>query len=100
MRTRFVIFILVFSTLHFSLSMLAIFNGFIIFRAPSTASEIFWQCVMNVLLFPANVLLKGTGDNWTQTFAIILNSLVWGIAFATFCFGLRKLYKNRSFSKI
>ena len=33
---------------------------------------------MNVLLFPASVLVQGSGSQWQQTVAIILNSFFLG----------------------
>lgn len=88
--------ILIFGAIHFGLSMLATAKGFFIFRTPSTASEIFWQGAMNVLLFPASVLFRGPGTRWEQTLAVVANSLAWGGVFAGLYLQVRRLRAKRS----
>lgn len=82
MFKRFVIFAIIFAVIHFCITMVTIYNGFIIFRAPTTTSEIFWTEAMNIMLFPANILFQGSGNKLEQTLAIIFNSLVWGSVFS------------------
>lgn len=95
MSKKVIITILLLSIIHFCLTMLALANGFIIFRGPSTANEIFWASLMNVLLFPANILPLGSGTQWEQTLAIVLNSFIWGMVFTALYLGLKKLLKKK-----
>jgi hypothetical protein len=89
MRMRRIIVILLFAVIHFGLLALAIWQGLVIFRTPSTPSEIFWDHTMQVLLFPAS-LLTGivTGKLW-QTIVMVLNSLLWGLAFGSLYLRMR-----------
>ena len=70
--------ILVFAVVHFCLLMLAMANAFIIFRGPSTSSELFWDGAMRVLLSPANLLFDIVGNSAVQVILAVLNSLLWG----------------------
>jgi hypothetical protein len=94
MRKKLIIYILLFGAIHFAFSILSIAKGFFIFSGPSTPSGIFWQRTMNVLLFPANVLWRSEGNQWEQTLAIVLNSLLWGTVFAFLYYGWRILRKK------
>jgi hypothetical protein len=85
MYVRRIILVFLFTLAHFGLTMLAIFKGFIIFRGPSSASEIFWANAMLVLLFTSDLLNGIVLDTWSQTFLMLLNSLLWGTAL-TFLF--------------
>jgi hypothetical protein len=93
-HVRRILIVFLFTLAHFGLTILAMFNGFNIFRGPSTASEIFWEGAMLVLLFPSDLLPGFVLDTWGQTIIILFNSLLWGIAF-TFLF----LWWRKSHSK-
>jgi len=95
MKKKFVIFIFLFSIIHFILTMITIYNGFIIFRSPSTPSEIFWDGAMNVMLFPANIISWGSASEWIQTLIIIINSLFWGVLITGLYLQLRKWIKSK-----
>jgi hypothetical protein len=82
---RRIIFIFLFTLAHFGLTMLTMCKGFIIFRSPTTASEIFSVGAMAVLLFPSDLLYGIVLDTWGQSILIFLNDLLWGIVF-TFLF--------------
>lgn len=82
--------ILLFTVIHFGLLVLAIVNAFTIFRGPSTASEVFWDHVMRVLLFPSILLLPAVHNNLGQSALMVLNSFLWGTAFGLAFIRLRK----------
>jgi hypothetical protein len=81
-RFHLVAVIVFFAVIHFCLLLLAMANGFIIFRGPSTPWEIFWYDAMEVLLFPLDLFPWGALDAWGQTFMYGLNSLLWGTGLA------------------
>jgi len=68
---------------HFGLSILSIYQGLIIFSSATTPGEIFWETVMEVFLFPADVLVSSVAGQWGQTLLIAANSLLWGCVLAT-----------------
>ena len=90
MRVRYIVIILLFALVHFGMLALAIRNGFIIFRGPSTPSEIFWDRAMQVLLFPGSLLIRTVTDKVAQSVVMVLNSLLWGTIFGFVYVKLRK----------
>ncbi|HWW01360.1 MAG TPA: hypothetical protein VNZ64_16810 [Candidatus Acidoferrum sp.] len=90
MRARNIGIILLFAVIHFGLMVLAIYNGFVIFRGPSTPSEIFWDRAMQVLLFPGSLLIRIVSDKLGQSVLMVLNSLLWGAIFGSIYVKLRK----------
>lgn len=82
-KKKFII-IIVFGIVHFIISIISIFNGMTIFSGPKTNSEIFWSFIMNITLFPLNILLRNLSfaNQWMQTLIILLNSLICGSFFS------------------
>jgi hypothetical protein len=76
---------------HLGLVILAVANGFIIFRGPSTPTEVFWDGAMRVLLFPADQLFGIIRNGPFQVLLTGLNSLLWG---AVAAFGVQMLGKS------
>ncbi|HUI09661.1 MAG TPA: hypothetical protein VL221_04985 [Bacteroidota bacterium] len=87
---RYLLWAAIVGGLHFALSLLAIYNGFIIFRSAETPWEVFWETAMEVFLFPADVLVRTVTDQWGQTLIIIANSLFWGCVIVGLIFAWRK----------
>jgi hypothetical protein len=81
---------LITGVIHFGLVVLSLYNGVIIFRSPTTASEIFWADAIRVLLFPIDVIFKGVYNDWVQAGIFILNSLLWGYLISLLILRLRK----------
>jgi len=75
---RFLLTAAIVGLVHFGFALLSIYNGFIIFRSAVTPWEVFWETAMEVMLFPADVLITGVADQWAQTLAMAGNSLLWG----------------------
>ena len=93
MNKRFFIYSIIFTVIHFTLTMISIYNGLIIFRTASTPVEIFWDRVMNAMLFPVSIVFQGSTSELVQTLSIILNSIFWGILFAVALLSLQKRLK-------
>jgi hypothetical protein len=96
MYKRLILFTIIFVVIHFSFSIISIFNGFVIFNGPSTTSENIWSEIMNILLFPMNVILSNvnTSNQLLQTLLILINSFIWGIVFGMIYYWLTK-HKNK-----
>lgn len=94
MNKKFIILTLIFALIHFVMSMVSIYNGFIIFRSPSTPSEIFWARAMSIMLFPANILFHGSANELIQTLIILFNSIFCGALIAGLYLLLQKKLKS------
>ncbi len=95
MLKKVTVFIIVFSIIHFILSMISIINGMIIFKGPSTNSELMWAAIMKIFLFPSNILFQNISveNQWYQTIIIYFNSLICGGFISIFYFALSKRKK-------
>jgi hypothetical protein len=80
---------------HGVLTLVAISQGLIIFRGPSTASEKFWAALMDVLLFPGTLFLGVIRANVWQVVLAVANSLVWGIVLAGVYLQVRRKYRRK-----
>ena len=90
MRVRFLVAVLLVALLHFGVLAFAFWRGFVIFRGPTTGSEIFWDHVVRGLLFPTNLLLPMVRAWWVQSVLMVLNSLLWGFVGGSVYVRLRK----------
>lgn len=88
MSKRIIIFIILFAIVHFIFSIISVLNGMTIFSGPKTNTEIFLSYLMNILLFPLNILLRNVSfvNLWAQTIIIFLNSLISGGLFSIIYF--------------
>jgi hypothetical protein len=71
--------------LHFGLSVLATSGSFTIFKGPSTPSEVFWDHVLTILLFPGRLFFHVFADDLSHAIIWGANSLFWGFVLA-YCF--------------
>jgi len=94
MNKKFIILTLIFAVIHFVMSIASIYNGFIIFRSPSTPTEIFWARAMSVMLFPANIISQGSANELIQTLIILFNSLFCGALIAFMYLVFQKILKK------
>jgi hypothetical protein len=85
---------LLFAAGHFGLLVLAIYGSFTIFKGPSTPSEVFWDHVAGVLLFPMSLLIEIVNDDLIHALLMGLNSLIWGTVLA-FSFQACRKFKAR-----
>ena len=88
-RTRFLQVAGVVALVQFGLSILSIYNGLIIFHSASTPGEVFWETTMEVMLFPADVLITSVAGQWGQTLMIAANSVLWGCVLTGLYYGWR-----------
>ena len=67
-------------------------NGMTIFSGPKTNSEIIWSIIMNIFLFPLNIILQNysTENQWHQTIIIYLNSVICGGIFSILYYFIKK----------
>lgn len=89
---RLILLSLILSSIHFGLTIISLFNGFIIFRSPTTQREIFWSNAMFILLFPANVIVTEYSSEFVQTLAMIFNSIFWGTAITILFVKIKKYF--------
>ena len=92
MLKKVTVFIIVFSIIHFILSIISIINGMTIFKEPSTSSELIWSDIMKMFLFPSNILFQNISfeNQWAQTLFIFLNSVICGGFISLFYYFLKK----------
>ena len=91
---RFLLTAAVVGLVHFGFTLLSIYNGFIIFRSAVTHWEVFWETTMDVMLFPADVLITGVADQWVQTLAVAGNSLLWGCVLTAMYYSWRAMRRR------
>jgi len=89
-RVRTIFLAIICAAVHFGLTLLAVSNGFLLFRGPSTANEIFWNYAMQVLLFPAFFLFRIVDNSDFQIILAIFNILLWGTIVAFLFLNWRK----------
>jgi hypothetical protein len=90
MRHPLIKYALLFTIVHFGLSVVATYGSFTIFAGPSTPSEVFWDHILGILLFPGRLLFEVFANDLSHSIIWISNSLLWGVVLAYCILAWRK----------